>query len=557
MSTTQIVTQNPVVAVLKVMLAVLLVSTIVSAQIVVEQNANADELATQLVVANSGLTVTSATFTGADQAAGTFTAGPFSIADGVILSSGDVLDAPPPDDSDGVTTDFGTPGSAECDSILGPQFTSFDAATLNITFDVDENTNSISFRFIFGSDEFPEFAGFEFTDIFGAFLNGNEISIDDSIAFITINSPFFADDTVALPPDNGLEYDGSTAVLQIQAAVTPGSVGNTLSLVICDGGDGTVDSAVLLASLRGMRSVTGDPLVGFPPAIGDPGDFDVETGDNVNFAVSASGTNDVTMAVDGLPTGATTDPVLPSTGATVDATFDWTPDDNQTGIFDVTFSATDAVNGLVDETTVSIDVAAGVVVTDKRRPQCKIAGFEDGPPRTMIVKFHDSESGIATIEVVNSENAEVFMPKFTVGTNDTLVVTSNKINPDSAAVLVLKVTDVAGNSRMCQKGVRENSVVNNDGFDMQQNFPNPFNPTTLITYKVPQTLEGVANVSMKIYDITGRLVKVLVNESKTAGTYTVQWDGTSINGQKVAAGVYIYRMVSGHYVTTKRMTYLK
>ena len=94
-------------------------------------------------------------------------------------------------------------------------------------------------------------------------------------------------------------------------------------------------------------------------------------------------------------------------------------------------------------------------------------------------------------------------------------------------------------------------------FKLKQNYPNPFNPSTAIQYNVAD--EGM--VSLKVYDITGRLVKTLVdNQFKTPGNaagYTVTWNGLDDRGQKVSAGLYIYRLQSGTMSMTNKMILLK
>jgi hypothetical protein len=77
-----------------------------------------------------------------------------------------------------------------------------------------------------------------------------------------------------------------------------------------------------------------------------------------------------------------------------------------------------------------------------------------------------------------------------------------------------------------------------DEFMLYQNYPNPFNPTTTISYELP--LAG--QVVIKIYDIDGRLVKVIANVQQPEGTHSIQWDGTDFNEHPVAAGVYICRL---------------
>ena len=95
-------------------------------------------------------------------------------------------------------------------------------------------------------------------------------------------------------------------------------------------------------------------------------------------------------------------------------------------------------------------------------------------------------------------------------------------------------------------------------FNLSQNYPNPFNPSTTIHYEIPSN--GI--VCLKIYDLTGRLVKTLVQKVQNAGAYTIKWDGTDFNGNTVAAGIYIYKMeftsASGEkFVQSKKMSFVK
>jgi flagellar hook assembly protein FlgD len=93
-------------------------------------------------------------------------------------------------------------------------------------------------------------------------------------------------------------------------------------------------------------------------------------------------------------------------------------------------------------------------------------------------------------------------------------------------------------------------------FKILQNYPNPFNPTTTIRFKVPHG--GTQHVvSLRVYDILGREITTLVNEVKTAGAHTVQWDGKNSAGQKVGSGVYFYQLKGdAGFVSTKKMIVL-
>jgi len=85
-------------------------------------------------------------------------------------------------------------------------------------------------------------------------------------------------------------------------------------------------------------------------------------------------------------------------------------------------------------------------------------------------------------------------------------------------------------------------------FALYQNYPNPFNPTTFIRYQVPRK----TNVSIKIYDILGNLIKILVNEIKEEGYYEVEFDGSALS-----SGMYLYEFESGLTRSIKKMTLLK
>jgi hypothetical protein len=90
-------------------------------------------------------------------------------------------------------------------------------------------------------------------------------------------------------------------------------------------------------------------------------------------------------------------------------------------------------------------------------------------------------------------------------------------------------------------------------FTLYQNYPNPFNPTTQIQFSIPEPTD----VSLEIYDITGRLVTTLINESLATGTYNVTWDARNRSGQIVSSGIYLYRIQAGSFVQTNRMVFIK
>jgi hypothetical protein len=90
-------------------------------------------------------------------------------------------------------------------------------------------------------------------------------------------------------------------------------------------------------------------------------------------------------------------------------------------------------------------------------------------------------------------------------------------------------------------------------FQLHANFPNPFNPTTSIKYDLPKD----ALVSLMIFDITGREIRHLVNETQNAGFKAIMWDGTNNYGHQVGTGMYLYQIKAGAFVQTRKMILMK
>jgi len=85
------------------------------------------------------------------------------------------------------------------------------------------------------------------------------------------------------------------------------------------------------------------------------------------------------------------------------------------------------------------------------------------------------------------------------------------------------------------------------------NYPNPFNPQTLIKYHVPAS----SRVKISIFDLLGRQIRTLVDQPQEAGAYRVLWNGLNERGQEVESGIYFYHMEAGDFVATRKMTLLR
>lgn len=85
-------------------------------------------------------------------------------------------------------------------------------------------------------------------------------------------------------------------------------------------------------------------------------------------------------------------------------------------------------------------------------------------------------------------------------------------------------------------------------FQLANNYPNPFNPSTVIRYEIGDTRD----VTLKIYNSLGEEIKTLINNKQVAGTYEVQF-----NASGLSSGIYLYRLEAGNFSETKKMTYIK
>jgi len=146
------------------------------------------------------------------------------------------------------------------------------------------------------------------------------------------------------------------------------------------------------------------------------------------------------------------------------------------------------------------------------------------------------------------------------GTTWTVYTTSNSGLPDNYVFSI--AIDGSGNKWIGTDGglavYKEGGVVTSvkektnknipEEFTLFQNYPNPFNPSTVISYQIA----SAGKVSLKVYDMLGREVATLVNETKSAGNYTATFNAT-----KLPSGVYFYRLQAGTYSNTKKLLLLK
>lgn len=122
----------------------------------------------------------------------------------------------------------------------------------------------------------------------------------------------------------------------------------------------------------------------------------------------------------------------------------------------------------------------------------------------------------------------------------------------------LKQVDYDGSFNF--SNIVEAEISSPEKFELSQNYPNPFNPTTKISYSVPSNVKSeMSNIVLKVYDVLGNEVATLVNEYKEAGSYEIEFDGSSLS-----SGMYIYKLTAtpnggqaGSFTSTRKLVLIK
>jgi len=142
-------------------------------------------------------------------------------------------------------------------------------------------------------------------------------------------------------------------------------------------------------------------------------------------------------------------------------------------------------------------------------------------------------------------NIELLVGQEVLGTFKVLLTSAGRNGGTSS--FLSKASAAAEESESLMQGEAQASIP--AGFALSPNYPNPFNPTTRIAYSIPTA----QFVSLKVYDLLGRHIRVLISGDVRAGSHTVSWNGTDDGGRAVPSGVYIYRLTTQNFVSTKKM----
>ncbi len=236
-------------------------ATTTAQAISITPSSNGNDLVQEIL--GSGITIVpdSINYIGADGASGIFTDGLSSgigIESGIILTTGSAEDAIGPNDSDEKTTENGLPGDSDLDRLI-PGYSTQDATVLE--FDFQTEGGDVFFNYVFASEEYIEWTKSDYNDVFGFFLNGENVAMipgtSTPVAINTVNGGKPLGINASYPEyfnnndlDNGggdfdIEYDGFTNVFTVKALELSAGT-HRMKLAIADAGDQQWDSAVFI-----------------------------------------------------------------------------------------------------------------------------------------------------------------------------------------------------------------------------------------------------------------------------------------------------------------------
>ena len=213
---------------------------------------NINSLAARIV--GTGVSYSNVTYKGVNWSAGFFNNGTsvIGIPQGILLSSGDIKNVAGPNNFQAVENLTGTAGDPDLDKLISP-YPTWDATVLE--FDFNPNKNVIQIQYVFSSDEYNEYVGSPYNDVFGFFVNGNNIAKLPDTANVSINdinsanhAAYYRNNSLYSVPVYGpinTEMDGLTTVITSMVSVTPNTL-NHMKIAIADAGDRRIDSNVFI-----------------------------------------------------------------------------------------------------------------------------------------------------------------------------------------------------------------------------------------------------------------------------------------------------------------------
>ncbi len=221
----------------------------------------------------------------------------------------------------------------------------------------------------------------------------------------------------------------------------------------------------------------------------------------------------------------------------------------------------DPKNGNADEIVVKSEMPemiAGVEMNIKYDPRTIVLGVPEltNDADGLTMSYRDNGRGNIKV-LMHFTNPFSDEELIQVGASDLVKIPVRTITEVDEGVTQVRLADVILSTNT-GSAVRVGNPGLPETFVLQQNYPNPFNPTTTINFSIGSDQVGsVEHVSLDVFNILGRKVTNLIDKEMSTGHYEVVWDATNSSGNKVASGVYLYKLQVGDKRDTKKMLFIK
>ncbi|MYC70849.1 MAG: T9SS type A sorting domain-containing protein [Gemmatimonadetes bacterium] len=358
----------------------------------------------------------------------------------------------------------------------------------------------------------------------------------------------------ALPA--GLSFDAATRTLSgAPAAATDGAVTIVYTATDEDGTTDTLTFTITIAEAGAVVPVVPEePEEPESPALAFAADAAINDQEytaewpmaDLVLPEASGGTGELTYSVSALPTGLSFDAATRTLSGTPAAATDgavtivYTATDEEESTATLTFTIT--VNEKLDFSNLFELFGAGKVVPTASHGLAEIREFVVGQ-RVEGLVLPAASGGTAPFTYRLS-------PALPAGLTFDAVARTIAGTPLVAAETVYTYTITDANGATASLSLQTRPTA----FFLANNFPNPFNPTTTIQYALPQA----AHVELTVYNVLGQPMRTLVAQHQSAGRYAMEWDATDDGGQRMAAGLYFYRLqAGGEFVEVKKMLLLK
>lgn len=524
---------------------------------------------------NSSVEIHNMHYTGHPIASGVFRGARdegLEIDDGVILSSGFATNIYGPNYNEGITGMNNVPGSQNLNMLIPGYFTN-DASILE--FDFVPKYNSIGFTYIFGSDEYLEWVGSNYNDVFGLFIDFQNIAIipgtDVPVSINNVNnisySEFYADNPVGSNNFN-VEADGMTVAVSVSRLIEP-DVSHHISFEVADAGDFVLDSWVFLeaGSFASVQCTTYfEVIIVEGTELETPEDEELE----IHAIARAEDAANFTWTLHPPQNG--TVEFIAEDLAEEEKTILYTPNEDYNGGDYFVLTVTDGLGGIINR-FIEIEVlpVRDAPVNDvlpyiwgtfdlDGTVYCNPGLWNDdidnqyAPPGiwstiSHLYQWQCTQNGI--MDWYDIEDA----------TDSTYVITEEETGHYIRCLVYALDTGIGMGDD--DTGIAESNVEYCNGpaglYDLimysgiTNIYPNPFNPSTNISFQ----LQKASDVELTIFNSKGQVVKYLIDSILSEGTFTIEWNGKDNDENICSSGIYFIKMKADEEQSIKKLLLMK